>query len=51
MVHDFIPQYALDRHALELPAARSVRVQHHRAHIASVLAERGEWERSAGRQL
>jgi len=37
-------QYVSTTHALELPAAEKRSVQHHRAHIASVLAERGAWE-------
>jgi hydrogenase maturation protein HypF len=32
-------------YALHLPAAEKKAVQHHRAHIASVLAERGAWEK------
>ena len=40
VVHDAHPQYASTSCALELPAGRHCAVQHHRAHIASVLAER-----------
>ncbi len=52
VVHDCHPQYASTVHALELPAGQRRSVQHHRAHVASVLAERGEWEtRVAGISL
>jgi len=44
VAHDLHPDYHATREALVLPAARHVAVQHHRAHIASVLAERGAWE-------
>ncbi|MFY9802113.1 MAG: carbamoyltransferase HypF [Candidatus Acidiferrales bacterium] len=46
VAHDAHPQYAATLHALELPAAETRAVQHHRAHIASVLAERGAWDES-----
>jgi hydrogenase maturation protein HypF len=45
VVHDCHPQYASSLHASGLEAHRAISVQHHRAHVASVLAERGEWER------
>jgi hydrogenase maturation protein HypF len=49
LVHDLHPEYFSTTHAAALPAAESHTVQHHRAHIASVLAERGEWtKRVAG---
>jgi hydrogenase maturation protein HypF len=40
IAHDLHPQYASTCHATDLSAARHLPVQHHRAHIASVLAER-----------
>jgi len=43
LVHDAHPQYLSTIHAADLQAAQRVSVQHHRAHIASVLAERGAW--------
>ncbi|MGH9571005.1 MAG: carbamoyltransferase HypF, partial [Candidatus Angelobacter sp.] len=45
VVHDSHPQYLSSTYALSLPAWRTISVQHHRAHIASVLAERREWEK------
>jgi hydrogenase maturation protein HypF len=45
IIHDCHPQYFSTGHALGIPASHLHAVQHHRAHIASVLAERGAWEK------
>jgi hydrogenase maturation protein HypF len=48
-VHDCHPQCASTIHVLEIPVSQTHSIQHHRAHVASVLAERGEWtKRVAG---
>jgi len=43
VVHDCHPQYVSTAHAAALGVPLTHAVQHHRAHIASVVAERGEW--------
>lgn len=44
VVHDAHPQYASTVYAEGLDC-QTISIQHHRAHIASVLAERSEWEK------
>ncbi|MGA8867721.1 MAG: carbamoyltransferase HypF [Candidatus Sulfotelmatobacter sp.] len=43
VVHDLHPQYLSTAHGAKLKVLQRHAVQHHRAHVASVLAERGEW--------
>lgn len=45
LVRDCHPQYVSTSHASALPIQEVRAIQHHRAHLASVLAERGEWEK------
>jgi hydrogenase maturation protein HypF len=45
VVYDAHPEYRSTVYALRLPALEKRAVQHHRAHVSSVLAERGEWEK------
>ena len=44
VAHDAHPEYASTAYARAMPGEH-VAIQHHRAHVASVLAERGEWTR------
>jgi hydrogenase maturation protein HypF len=45
LAHDSHPQYVSTGHSSELPSRKRRSIQHHRAHIASVLAERQAWDK------
>ncbi|HTC22808.1 MAG TPA: carbamoyltransferase HypF [Gemmatimonadales bacterium] len=45
LAHDAHPEYRASVHAATIGAPEVRAVQHHRAHVASVLAERGAWDR------
>ncbi len=45
LAYDAHPQYRSTLYGLELPAAGRITIQHHRAHIASAVAECGEYRR------
>ncbi len=45
LVHDLHPQYLSTAQAAALAIPRRYAAQHHRAHVASVLAERGEYNK------
>ncbi len=44
VAHDEHPEYVSTAQALGIGGSQAVAVQHHRAHVASVMAERGELE-------
>lgn len=44
IAHDLHPDYVSTRYATEFAGANARAIQHHRAHVASVLAERGLWD-------
>ncbi len=45
IIHDLHPEYPSSRYAETLPG-KKIAVQHHRAHIASVLAEQQAWDKT-----
>ena len=45
VVHDCHPQYVSTAYGSDLKVSQRLAVKHHRAHVASVLAERGAWEK------
>jgi hydrogenase maturation protein HypF len=44
VVHDMHPEYLSTAHAVALHGRQTIAVQHHRAHLASALAERGAFD-------
>jgi hydrogenase maturation protein HypF len=44
VAHDAHPEYRSSVHAAKLEGVVTVAIQHHRAHVASVLAERAAWD-------
>jgi len=45
VAHDAHPEYLSSDHAAKLRGAETFSIQHHRAHVASVLAERAAWDK------
>ena len=43
IAHDRHPEYVSTRYVTEITGANARAIQHHRAHVASVMAERGLW--------